>query len=105
MLLALLFACAPESATGTLSVERFDCEAACWEDATIEVPRRYWGPWIDQSSCDDGGVRLNYDGDCVATRDFCESDWADDPALGEVAACCDGAFDVDAADVACVDMR
>ncbi len=84
-----------EPAVGTLAVSEFDCEASCWRDSSIEVPREFWSTWLDSGSCDDGSVVLNYNGTCFRTSNLCQAPegqpgWSDDPAIGDVADCCGG---------------
>lgn len=93
MLLFLLLACtgAPdETETGSLSGMVYDCALGCWSEGAIEVPVAYWDTWLDGTLCDDGGLLLAYDGECFQTREFCESAWADDPAVADASECCGG---------------
>lgn len=90
ILLLLAFTGCGGPSTGTLSVQVFDCDANCWRSGTIEVPDEYWHDWITKEACDDGGVTLAYDGECVQTRDYCGTTWADDPAVDDATSCCGG---------------
>jgi hypothetical protein len=104
--LLFLLACETPPATGVLDGLAFDCTAGCWRDAELEVPTEYWDTWLDGSACGDASITVNYAGTCFATRDLCESDWADDPNLRDPAECCDGAVSTDEMGVApaCVDV-
>lgn len=92
----LLSACTDaDKGAGTLTVREFDCETQCWRASSIDVPRAYWGTWLDADGCDDMSLTINYDGVCVLTSQFCQAPdgqpgWYDDPAVGEVVDCCGG---------------
>jgi hypothetical protein len=89
MLAILLLGCSHDF---DLGVSTYDCEARCWVPATIVVSSQYWAEWEEPtSSCADGGVTLTYEVACVKTGQFCDnSNWGDDPAVGDASECCGG---------------
>lgn len=95
LLLLTLLGCPAAPGSVTLDVSIFDCEALCWNDGSLELPAEHWAAWEEGSSCDDGGLFLTHGEECVATRELCDSTWADDPAVGDAAGCCGGELDTE----------